>query len=96
MNMPYPNNTVTAVVTKPQPAPIPGVVLNMPYEHAQVLIEILNSVGGDPSGPRGVADDILLALSAQEMDTSSWIASEKPPRLYKGRRCHSKGSIILS
>lgn len=39
------------------------VTLELPEEHAKVLVSLLNKVGGDKDGVRGLIEDILQCLT---------------------------------
>ncbi len=45
------------------PKCVDEVVLRMTVEEARVLRQILGAIGGDPTGPHGVLDEIVLALN---------------------------------
>lgn len=51
------------------------VVLNLTMEEANVLSFILNRVGGDPNGTRGVASNVWKALS----EITGWVADSRYP-----------------
>ena len=58
----YINMTYRVPEPQPEPKPIQDVVLHMTVEEAGTLKQLLNQIGGDPEGPRGVLDKISAAL----------------------------------
>ena len=45
-----------------QPPSSTEIVLRLSEDEASVLNQVINQIGGDPCGPRGVLDEIRLAL----------------------------------
>lgn len=66
-------------------------ILGLTDLEAQVLVAVLNNIGGTPEGPRGVMDRIRKALAAAEVDTSP--ISSHPERT---RLVSVSGTLILS
>lgn len=54
------------------------VTLVMTYEDAQILKKICCNVGGIPSGPRGVADNIYSALNRASVEDIKGVEVQAP------------------
>lgn len=45
------------------PPPVETVdIIGIPYDAARTLLQVLDAIGGDPSGPRGHVDMVVRAL----------------------------------
>ena len=57
--------------TQPKPDPITEVVLRMTVEEAGTLKQVINKIGGDPEGPRGVLEEIIISLSRAGVESTT-------------------------
>ena len=53
-------------------AKVTEVTLTLTYEEASVVRQVFNNVGGNPSGPRGIIQNINNALAKVGIDPSKY------------------------
>lgn len=76
-------STFTRTIRRVVKEQVPGhVELNLTPEEASVLLFVLNSVGGDPRGPRGKMQNIVVALEAAGVKESNIRTREATRSLY--------------
>jgi hypothetical protein len=58
---------------------VSGIDLSLSVKEAQILIALLDNIGGDPKGPRGLLDNVLQALVNIEVKgRQNWLCLHTP------------------